>query len=185
MRTLQQHLVEGAAASGSSSGPTFSLAYDSSSKPGRISTQTGKPMPPGAEFVSKAASKNAKKRANKKAKAAGGGADGDEDGSEEGGQQQAGGSSSGNGPTAAVEAVSQQVRGWRGGRSCAKNGHVWALGVGVSSVGLICCCMGVQMVRQAAALSVVSGCCCLKGLLWCISDYYCWLLFLRRWLVQV
>lgn len=112
MRTLQQHLVEGAAASGSSgssSGPKFSLAYDSSSKPGRISTQTGKPMPPGAEFVSKAASKNAKKRANKKAKAAGGGADGDDDGSEEGGQQQAG--SSGSGPAAAVEAVSQQVRG--------------------------------------------------------------------------
>jgi hypothetical protein len=122
MRTLQQHLVEGAAASGSSSSsaPKFSLAYDSSSKPGRISTQTGKPMPPGAEFVSKAASKNAKKRANKKAKAAGG----DDNGSEDGGQQQqqAAGSGSGNGPAAAVEAVSQQVRG------CG----------GVSSVGLIC-----------------------------------------------
>jgi hypothetical protein len=75
MRSLQSHLQAGAAAinTGSSGGPTFSLAYDSSSKPGRISQSTGKPMPPGAEFVSKAASKNAKKRANKKAK---GGADG-------------------------------------------------------------------------------------------------------------
>jgi hypothetical protein len=75
MRSLQSHLQAGAAAinTSSSGGPTFSLAYDSSSKPGRISQSTGKPMPPGAEFVSKAASKNAKKRANKKAK---GGADG-------------------------------------------------------------------------------------------------------------
>jgi hypothetical protein len=69
MRSLQAHLQAGAASiNTSSSGPTFSLAYDSSSKPGRISQSTGKPMPPGAEFVSKAASKNAKKRANKKAK---------------------------------------------------------------------------------------------------------------------
>jgi hypothetical protein len=103
MRTLQQHLVDGAAASGS--GPTFSLAYDSSSKPGRISSTTGKPMPPGADFVSKAASKNAKKRANKKAKA--GGADGADDDDE----QQAAPSSSGNSQAAAVEAVLQQVRG--------------------------------------------------------------------------
>lgn len=107
MRTLQQHLAEGAAASGSSSGPKFSLAYDSSSKPGRISSQTGKPMPPGADFVSKAASKNAKKRANKKAKAGSGGADG-EDGDDE--VQQAP-STSGNSQAAAVDGVSQQVRG--------------------------------------------------------------------------
>lgn len=99
MRTLQQHLADGAAASGS--GPTFSLAYDSSSKPGRINSAAGKPMPPGADFVSKAASKNAKKRANKKAKA--GGADGDDDD-----EQQAAPSSS---QAAAVDAVSQQVRG--------------------------------------------------------------------------
>lgn len=109
MRTLQQHLAEGAAASGSSSGPKFSLAYDSSSKPGRISSQTGKPMPPGADFVSKAASKNAKKRANKKAKAAGGDADG-EDGEDE--VQQAPSSSS-NSQAAAVDGVSQQVRAQR------------------------------------------------------------------------
>lgn len=112
MRTLQQHLVEGAAASGSSSssssGPKFSLAYDSSSRPGRITNQGGKQLPPGADFVSKAASKNAKKRANKKAKAGGGEGDGD-DGEDEQQQQQpaAGGSSK---QAAAVEAVTQQVR---------------------------------------------------------------------------
>jgi hypothetical protein len=102
MRTLQQHLSEGAAASGS--GPTFSLAYDSSSKPGRITNQAGKPLPPGAEFVSKAASKNAKKRANKKAKGPGGG---DEEDGEQ--QQQAAGGSSNSSSQAAVEAVTQQV----------------------------------------------------------------------------
>jgi hypothetical protein len=103
MRTLQQHLSEGAAASGS--GPTFSLAYDNSSKPGRIINQTGKPLPPGAEFVSKAASKNAKKRANKKAKGPG-----DEDeGEQQQQQQQAAGGSSNSSSQAAVEAVTQQV----------------------------------------------------------------------------
>eukprot|EP00878_Enallax_costatus_P018803 GHUV01019817.1.p1 GENE.GHUV01019817.1~~GHUV01019817.1.p1 ORF type:complete len:612 (+),score=207.58 GHUV01019817.1:53-1888(+) len=97
-RTLQAHLQAGAAAI---NGPTFSLAYDNSSKPGRI-TQQGKPMPPGAEFVSKAASKNAKKRANKKAKAGGeGGADGEQDEDE-----QTGSSSS-----AAVAAVTEQMSG--------------------------------------------------------------------------
>lgn len=105
MRTLQQHLAEGAAASGS--GPTFSLAYDSSSKPGRIAA-AGKPMPPGAEFVSKAASKNAKKRANKKAKAAGGAdGDGEEDGEQQ--EQAARSSSNSNSQAAAVEAATQQV----------------------------------------------------------------------------
>jgi hypothetical protein len=106
MRTLQQHLADGAASSGS--GPTFSLAYDSSSKPGRISSTTGKPMPPGADFVSKAASKNAKKRANKKAKAGGAEEGGDDD------EQQPAPSSSGNSQAAAVEAVAQQVRGAQG-----------------------------------------------------------------------
>lgn len=97
-RTLQSHLQAGAAAI---NGPTFSLAYDDSSKPGRI-TQLGKPMPPGAEFVGKAASKNAKKRANKKAKSGGeGGLDGEQDEVEQLGE------SSGN---AAVQAVTEQVR---------------------------------------------------------------------------
>eukprot|EP00775_Hariotina_reticulata_P012065 gene12064-12206_t len=77
MRTLQSHLAAGAAAI--NSGPTFSLAYDNSSKPGRISQQTGKPLPPGADFVSKAAGKNAKKRANKKGKAAAGAGDDEAD----------------------------------------------------------------------------------------------------------
>lgn len=73
---------------GASSGATFSLAYDESSKPGgRIKSggvasggvgPTGKALPPGAEFVSKAAAKNAKKRASKKSK--GPGVDGHEDG---------------------------------------------------------------------------------------------------------
>lgn len=102
-RSLQAHLQAGAAAV---NGPTFSLAYDNSSKPGRI-TQQGKPMPPGAEFVSKAASKNAKKRANKKAKA--GGEGGDEEDEEE--QAAAGpGSSS----SAAVAALTEQVGGVAG-----------------------------------------------------------------------
>jgi hypothetical protein len=106
MRTLQQHLAEGAGTS--SSGPTFSLAYDSSSKPGRITQLAGKGLPPGAEFVSKAASKNAKKRANKKAKAGDGD---DEDGEAEEGQQQQqqAAASSGAGQQAAVDAVTQQV----------------------------------------------------------------------------
>jgi hypothetical protein len=110
MRTLQQHLAEGAGAS--SSGPTFSLAYDSSSKPGRITQQAGKGLPPGAEFVSKAASKNAKKRANKKAKAGGGDEeDGEaEDGQQQQQQQQQGAGSNGAGQQAAVDAVTQQVR---------------------------------------------------------------------------
>lgn len=103
MRSLQAHLQAGAAAINSSSnGPTFSLAYDSSSKPGRILQQSGKPMPPGAEFVSKAASKNAKKRANKKAKAAGG--EGGDEGEDE--QQQPGSGSD----AAAVAGVTEQVR---------------------------------------------------------------------------
>jgi hypothetical protein len=54
---------------------TFSLAHDPSAKVGRIATGgllgSGPPqkqLPPGAEFVSKAAAKNAKKRAAKKGK---------------------------------------------------------------------------------------------------------------------
>lgn len=105
MRTLQTHLQAGAAAINSTSGPTFSLAYDNSSKPGRIQQQSGKPMPPGAEFLSKAASKNAKKRANKKAKAAAG--EGTADGEDDGEEAAAGPSSSSDAP--AVAAVSEQV----------------------------------------------------------------------------
>jgi hypothetical protein len=78
--SLQEHLAAGAATinSGGSGAPQFSLAFDSS-RPGRIGAPApgGKPLPPGADFVSKAASKNAKKRANKKATKAGGGDDAD------------------------------------------------------------------------------------------------------------
>lgn len=103
-RTLQAHLQAGAAAVNS---PNFSLAYDNSSRPGRITQQSGKPMPPGAEFVSKAASKNAKKRANKKAKAADG--EGDDGNDEQVEQGAAGASSSGN--AGAVAAATEHVSG--------------------------------------------------------------------------
>jgi hypothetical protein len=110
MRSLQAHLQAGAATINSSSnGPTFSLAYDSSSKPGRISQTTGKPMPPGAEFVSKAASKNAKKRANKKAKAGADGAAG-EDGDDEPAAAAAGQGSSSS-TAAEVAGVTEQLAG--------------------------------------------------------------------------
>lgn len=105
---LQAHLAAGAAAINTSgSAPTFSLAYDSSSKPGRIGAQAGKQLPPGAEFVTKAASKNAKKRANKKAKAAGGG-DGSDD--EQPAQQQQPAPAAAP-ATAGVAAVTEQVQG--------------------------------------------------------------------------
>ncbi|WIA28435.1 hypothetical protein OEZ86_010979 [Tetradesmus obliquus] len=112
MRSLQSHLQAGAAAINSGgSGPTFSLAYDSSSKPGRISQSTGKPMPPGAEFVTKAASKNAKKRANKKAKAGGeGAADGAEDAEDEPAAAAAGQGSSSS-AAAGVAGVTEQLAG--------------------------------------------------------------------------
>jgi hypothetical protein len=107
MRTLQSHLAAGAAAI--NSGPTFSLAYDNSSKPGRISQQTGKPMPPGAEFVSKAAGKNAKKRANKKAKAAVGA--GDDEADEEEGCAAAGGATDVDAAAGVAQQVSLQASG--------------------------------------------------------------------------
>eukprot|EP00879_Flechtneria_rotunda_P022706 GHRR01023981.1.p1 GENE.GHRR01023981.1~~GHRR01023981.1.p1 ORF type:complete len:618 (+),score=248.82 GHRR01023981.1:243-2096(+) len=103
MRSLQQHLQAGAAAI--NNGPTFSLAYDNSSKPGRI-TQTGKQLPPGADFVSKAAAKNAKKRANKKAKPGGEGCvDGQEDDEAQGGPSTSGSV----GIDAAVAGLNQQM----------------------------------------------------------------------------
>jgi hypothetical protein len=66
--------------SGAGSGaaaPSFSLAYDANSRPGRI-LDSSKPQTVGAQ-VTKAAAKNAKKRAAKKKAATGGGQGGEEE----------------------------------------------------------------------------------------------------------
>ena len=93
-------------------GANFSLAYDNSSKPGKIGSGN-KNTTPGAEFVSKAAAKNAKKRAAKKGKA--GGAGGDEEEEEQQQQQHAGengASCSGSqGQGAGAVAAATEVRG--------------------------------------------------------------------------
>lgn len=122
--SLRDHLAQGA---GGAPSANFSLAYDASVKQGRISTATasaagGTPLPPGAEFVSKAAAKNAKKRAAKKAA----GGKGDDEGDE-----RAGGSA----PAAAAPAAGPSSRAAANGAASQGAGAAAAQGMAGLSVG--------------------------------------------------
>jgi hypothetical protein len=139
--------------SGAGSGaaaPSFSLAYDANSRPGRI-LDNSKPQTVGA-VVTKAAAKNAKKRAAKKKAAAGGAQGGEEEEQEEEQPSTSGGASAPQQQQqqqqqAAAVAAAAEVGAWSACQcslhaylavwhdlSLQRSGHCWAMNVWSASL---------------------------------------------------